>query len=259
MGESEIEKFLSHLAVERNVAASTQNQALCSLIFLYKTVLGVDLDSPIIPIRAKRPKRLPTVLTKLESQQLIGVMSGKYKLMAKLLYGGGLRLMECMQLRVKDIDFGQSQIVVRDGKGPKDRITLLPDAIRHDLHRHLRYIRLLYEEDCINGYVGVSLPYALAVKYPKAPFEWKWQYVFPSKNISRDPHSGKLKRHHADRSCLHTAIRRAAKAARIMKHVTPHTLRHSFATHLLEAGYDTQHLRSGQVSEQSRNYLITDM
>jgi integron integrase len=193
MGEQEIEKFLSYLAVERNISASTQNQALCALLFLYQDVLGIKLDSPINSVRAKRPKRLPVVITKTEVQSLLGAMSGKYKLMARLLYGGGLRLMECTRLRVKDIDFAQHQIIVRDGKGPKDRITVLPDAVEQDLRRHLRHIKLLYEDDLANGFRGVSLPYALAVKYPSAQYEWKWQYVFPSKNISRDPRSGKLK------------------------------------------------------------------
>ena len=193
MGEQEIEKFLSYLAVERNISASTQNQALCALLFLYQDVLGIKLDSPINSVRAKRPKRLPVVITKTEVQSLLGAMSGKHKLMARLLYGGGLRLMECTRLRVKDIDFAQHQIIVRDGKGPKDRITVLPDAVEQDLRRHLRHIKLLYEDDLANGFGGVSLPYALAVKYPTAQFEWKWQYVFPSKNISRDPRSGKLK------------------------------------------------------------------
>ncbi len=203
-----------------------ENQALCALLFLYREVLGVELDSPIVSVRAKRPKRLPTVLTKSEVQLLISSMSGKHQLMAKLLYGSGLRLMECIRLRIKDIDFHQHQVIVRDGKGLKDRVTVLPDAAVQGLHRHLRRVKLLHEDDLANGFGGVSLPYALAVKYPSAQFEWKWQYIFPSKNISRDPRSGDLKRHHADPSSLQNAVRRAVKSANINKHVTPHALRH---------------------------------
>jgi len=238
MGCPEIETFLSYLTVERNVSASTQNQALCALLFLYRDVLGVELNSPVVSVRAKRPNRLPTVLTRSEVQLLISAMSGKYQLMAKLLYGSGLRLMECIRLRIKDIDFGQHQIIVRDGKGLKDRITVLSDAAVRDLHRHLRHVKLIFEDDLVNGFGGVSLPYALAVKYPNAQFEWKWQYVFPSKNITKDTRSGELKRHHADPSGLQNAIKRATIAAGIDKHVTQHALRHSFATHLLDGGYD---------------------
>lgn len=239
----DIEKFLSHLAVDRQVSASTQNQALCALLFLYREVLRIELDYPIDAVRAKRPKKMPTVLSKSEVRQLLDGLSGKYLLMAMLLYGAGLRLMECIRIRVKDVDVDQRQILIRDGKGQKDRVTVFPDAAVHNVRRHLRYIRLQYEDDLSKEFGGVSLPNALAVKYPRAPFEWKWQYVFPSSRISRDPRSGKLKRHHADPSGLRKAIRRAAERSQIEKHVTPHVLRHSFATHLLEDGYDIRTLQ----------------
>lgn len=238
LGCTEIEAFLRHLAVERNVSASTQNQAFYALLFLYHDVLGIELDFPILSIRAKRPKRLPTVLTRQEVHILLTALSGKYLLMTKLLYGGGLRLMECLRLRIKDIDFQQHQVIVRDGKGLKDRVTVLPDAAVPDLRRHLCGVKLVHEADLADGFGGVSLPYALATKYPGAQFEVKWQYVFPSKNISTDPRSGVQRRHHATPSGLQKAFRRAVKSAGINKHVTPHVLRHSFATHLLDSGSD---------------------
>jgi len=238
MGAPEIEAFLTHLAVERRVAASTQNQALSAILFLYREVLGIDLDLPLRAIRAKRPRRLPTVLTHEEALRVIAALSGAHQLMAKLLYGSGLRLMECVRLRVKDLDFDQHLIVVRDGKGAKDRITVLPESLIDPLQEHLQRVRLIHQQDLAAGYGEVYLPYALARKYPNAPREWIWQYVFPSDRISTDPRTGLTRRHHIDPSTLQKAVRKAVKLAGIDKHVTCHTFRHSFATHLLEAGYD---------------------
>ena len=238
MGGAEIEMFLSHLAVERNVSASTQNQALSALLFLYREVLKKELEYPIDSIRAKRPKRIPTVMTQEEVQKVIGRMTGKNQLMAKLLYGSGLRLMECMRLRVKDLDFGQRQIMVREGKGMKDRATVLPDTLLDPLKRHLRHVKLTHEDDTANGNGAVYLPNALATKYPNAHWEWIWQYVFPAQKLSKDPRTDELRRHHADPSGLQRAVKKAARSAGIKKRVSCHTFRHSFATHLLENGYD---------------------
>ena len=238
MGAPEIEAFLTHLAVERRVAASTQNQALSAILFLYREVLGIDLDLPLRAVRAKRPKRLPTVLTHEEALRVIAGLSGVHQLMAKLLYGSGLRLMECVRLRVKDLDFDQHVITVRDGKGAKDRVTVLPDSLVQPLQEHLQRVRLIHQQDLRAGYGSVYLPYALDRKYPNASKEWIWQYVFPSDRLSTDPRSGITRRHHIDPSTLQKAVRKAAKLAGINKHVTCHTFRHSFATRLLEAGYD---------------------
>ncbi len=237
MGAPEVQAFLTHLAVKENVAASTQNQALSALLFLYREVLKKDLG-PIDALRAQKPKRLPTVLTKDEVRRVIGRLSGTHQLMAKLLYGSGLRLMECLRLRVKDLDFAQRAIIVRDGKGMEDRVTILPESLIAPLQEHLQRVKRLHDEDLAKGYGAVYLPYALERKYPNASREWIWQYVFPSKRLSVDPRSGETRRHHADESGLQKALRQAAKAASIPKRVSPHTFRHSFATHLLEAGYD---------------------
>ncbi len=238
MGAPEIEAFLTHLAVKENVAASTQNQALSALLFLYREVLHQDLDFPIDAVRAKRPKRLPTVLTREEVRKVLGQLSGTHRLMAQLLYGSGLRLMECVRLRVKDVDFAQHLIVVRDGKGEKDRVTMLPESLVESLQVHLQSVRLLHEEDLARGYGAVYLPYALERKYPNAGREWIWQYVFPASKLSKDPRSGEVRRHHIHESSLQKAVRKAAQLAGLPKRVTCHTFRHSFATHLLEAGYD---------------------
>lgn len=239
MGMPEIRAFLVHLAVEEHVAASTQTQALSALLFLYREVLQRDLDPlDLETIRAQKPKRLPTVLTRAEVQRVLAQLTGVHLLMTRLLYGSGLRLMECLRLRVKDVDFELRQITVREGKGAQDRVTLLPESVIPGLQDHLIHVHALHTQDLANGYGCVFLPDALERKYPNACREWGWQYVFPSSRISRDPRSEVLRRHHLDESGLQKAIRAAAKAAGIAKPVGPHTFRHSFATHLLEAHYD---------------------
>jgi len=238
MGSPEIEAFLIHLTVKENVAASTQNQALAALLFLYREVLDEDLDGPIDAMRAKRPKRLPTVLTKEEVSKVIGFLSGTNQLMVKLLYGSGLRLMECVRLRVKDVNFAQRQIIIRDGKGMKDRVTMLPDVLIQPLREHLQHTKHVHEDDLVKGYGSVYLPFALEREYPNANREWIWQYVFLASKRSTDPRSGAVRRHHIHESGLQKAVKRAAKLAGINKRVTCHTFRHSFATHLLESGYD---------------------
>ena len=238
MGKLEIESFLTDLAVNGKVAASTQNQAFSALLFLYKEVLQIELEGNIQAARAKGPQHLPVVLSKEETRRLLAELNGIHLLMAQILYGCGLRLMECIRLRIKDLDFELHQIVVRDGKGEKDRVTLLPDRLTADLERHLRHVRLIHEDDLQDGFGNVYLPFALERKYPNAAREWGWQWVFPASKRSVDPRSGIERRHHVDESSLQKAIRSAARKAGLAKPVGPHTLRHCFATHLLEAGYD---------------------
>ena len=238
MGKPEIEAFLSHLATDLNVASSTQNQAFNALLFLYEQFFKTDLPDDIDSIRAKKPRRLPVVMTKEESMKVISAMTGEYQLMAKILFGCGLRAMECLRLRVKDLDFQMNQIIVWDGKGSKDRVTVFPESIQPVLQEHLKHVKILHENDLKDGYGKVYLPYALERKYPRANIEWGWQYVFPAQNLSDDPRTGIKRRHHVHESSLQKAVKKAVGMAGIHKPVSTHTFRHSFATHLLKEGYD---------------------
>lgn len=238
MGASEMRTFLSDLANQRNVAVSTQNQALNALVFLYREVLHLELGDLGAIERPTRPARLPVVLTHEEAGKLLAAITGTHQLMAKMLYGTGMRLMECVRLRVKDVDFAANQVVVRQGKGFKDRVTMLPDTLKDPLHEHLKRVRLLHESDSRRGCGEVYLPLALGRKYPTAGREWCWQYVFPSASLSRDPRSSVTRRHHVNEQGLQRAVKDAVRLAGLTKPATCHTLRHSFATRLLEAGYD---------------------
>lgn len=238
LGAPEVERFLSSLAVDAQVAASTQNQALSALLFLYKEVLGIELPWMEDVTRAKRPRRLPTVLSRGEVQDLLAQLDGRPWLLSSLLYGTGLRLMECLRLRVKDVDFARNEITVRNGKGGKDRRTVLPKALLEPLQREMERARLLHAADLQEGFGAVHLPHALSRKYPNAEREFGWQYVFPSPKRSVDPRDGTMRRHHFDDGTLSRALKSACKRAGIVKPVSAHTLRHSFATHMIEAGYD---------------------
>ena len=238
MGAQEVQQFLSHLAMAGRVAASTQSQALSAILFLYQQVLKQDIGRIDEVVRAKQPHRVPVVLTQDEVTAVLRHLTGTTWIMATLLYGAGLRLMECIRLRVKDVDFPYNQIVVRDGKGHKDRVTMLPHNVKAPLQQHLHDVHQLHAQDLQAGTGHVYLPYALERKYPNASREWVWQYVFPAAQPSRDPRTGIIRRHHVHKLVLQRAVQAAVRQAGLPKPASCHTFRHSFATHLLEAGYD---------------------
>jgi len=238
MGEPEINAFLTHLAVKERVTASTQTQALSAILFLYRYVIGREVGDLGHVIRARKPKRLPVVMSREEVKAVLSNLTGDKWLMASLMYGTGLRLMECLRLRVQDIDFTRKEILVRDGKGAKDRITMLPESLKGPLQDYLKRVKAIHERDLAEGWGRVLLPSALDRKYPNAPKEWRWQWVFPQENRWKNPKSGEEGRHHIDESLVQKAVREAVSRAGLTKRATCHTFRHSFATHLLEGGYD---------------------
>ena len=238
MAEAEVNVFLTHLAVEGHVAASTQNQALCALLFLYEHVLDLPLDRIEGVVRANRPKRLPIVLTKPEVRSVLAELDGAYQLIGRILYGGGLRLLESLRLRIKDIDFHANEIIIREGKGNKDRRTMLPAAIEPALMAQIARVQKLHDKDLQAGFGRVFLPTSLDRKFPSAAAEFRWQYVFPSARLSKDPRSGIVRRHHAHEASFSKEMTAAVRRAKLTKRATSHSFRHSFATHLLEAGYD---------------------
>ncbi len=238
MREKEISKYLTFLADKANVSASTQNQAFSAILFLYRDVLEINLSKIDNIHRPRRSSKLPVVFTKEEVNAVIDQLHGTKKLMVLLLYGSGLRLMECIRLRVKDVDFGYNQITVRDGKGNKDRLTMLPISLKNPLKEHLKKVKLIHDKDLTKGFGEVYLPNALERKYPNANKQWSWQYVFPGSRLSVDPRSGKILRHHEFETNLQRAVKDAIMKAKVNKAGSCHTLRHSFATHLLENGYD---------------------
>ena len=238
LGAAEVEAFLTHLAVNGRVAASTQNQAKSALLFLYKEVLGIELPWLDNVEQARAPKRLPVVLNREEVQAVLSRLNGTHWIIASLLYGAGLRIMECVRLRVKDVDFPRKEILVRDGKGFKDRVTMLPQALVQPLQQHLQKVRQLHNDDLAKGDGAVYLPYALARKYPNADREWMWQYIFPAAKLSHDPREDVMRRHHVQDQSIQRAVKQAVRDAGLTKPATPHTFRHSFATHLLQGGYD---------------------
>jgi integron integrase len=239
MGVPEITQFITHLVVERHFSAATQNQAISAILFLYRHVLDIKLDETALAgIRPSKPKKVPTVLSKAEALAVIQKTSGIYRLMTQIMYGSGLRLMECLRLRIKDLDFQNHQIIVRDGKGGDDRITMFPDTLLEPLRLQLKYVQAQHQKDLAEGFGTVYIPNALTKKYPNAQREFAWQYVFPAPELSTDPLTGIKQRHHIHETSLQKAVKTAAQIAKIQKPVTPHTFRHSFATHLLQNGYD---------------------
>ena len=239
LGARDVDAFLTHLSARRAVAASTHNQAASALLFLYREVLGMEIDRPgSRVVRARTPRRLPVVLTPTEVRQVLDHTAGVHRLIATLLYGSGMRLMECMRLRVKDLDFERREIRIREGKGDRDRVTMMPDSIRRELGRHLKIVRDQHDRDTRSGAGWVPLPSALDRKYPYAGREWAWQWAFPATRIHVDPATGRRQRHHLHPSSVQRAVKEAVHRSGIPKRATCHTFRHSFATHLLEAGYD---------------------
>ena len=238
MGAAEVEQFLTHLAVNGRVSASTQNQAKCALLFLYKEVLAIELPWLDNVEQAKVPKRLPVVLNRDEIQAILSRLTGTQWLIASLLYGTGMRIMECLRLRVQDVDIKRSEILIRNGKGAKDRVTMLPRSLVAPLQAHLLKVRELHETDLTQGFGAVFMPFALERKYPAAAKEWIWQYVFPAAKLSTDPRTNIVRRHHVLEQSIQRAVKQAVRDAGLTKAATPHTFRHSFATHLLEGGYD---------------------